>query len=71
MKAVQKLRNSFRFKEGLIKEEQAKLQSMIKEMMRVGTQSHQSSSTGMGVSSSLEGGFDVRNNPNSALSHNQ
>jgi hypothetical protein len=33
---VQKLRNSFRFKEGLIKEEQAKLQNIIRIMLKVG-----------------------------------
>jgi len=36
LKAIQKLRNSFMFKEGLIKEEQAKLQGMIRDMLRVG-----------------------------------
>jgi len=33
-KTIQKMRNSFRFKEGLIKEEQQKLQSIIKDLMR-------------------------------------
>lgn len=37
-KAVQKLRNSFRFKEQLMKEEQLKLQKMVKELLRVGDQ---------------------------------
>ena len=32
-KAVQKLRNSFRFKEGLIKEEQLKIQNLIKDLL--------------------------------------
>jgi hypothetical protein len=57
----------------LVKEEQAKLQSLIKEMMKVGTQSNQSISTsgmGVGVSSSLEGGFEARSNPSSVLSQN-
>ena len=36
-KAVQKLRNTFRFKEGLIKEEQNKLQNLIKELNRLAT----------------------------------
>ena len=36
MNAVQKLRNSFRFKENLVKEEQAKMATMIRDMLRVG-----------------------------------
>lgn len=58
MKAVQKLRNSFRFKEGLVKEEQSKMATMIRDMLRVGMQSNQSSSIGFADSS----------NPTSALS---
>ena len=61
MKAVQKLRNSFRFKEGLVKEEQSKMATMIRDMLRVGMQSNQSSSIGFADSS----------NPPSALSQNQ
>lgn len=37
-KAVQKLRNSFRFKENLIKDEQSKLQSIIKDLLNIGSQ---------------------------------
>lgn len=61
MKVVQKLRNSFRFKEGLVKEEQAKMATMIRDMLRVGMQSNQSSSIG----------FAESTNPPSALSQNQ
>jgi hypothetical protein len=60
MNAVQKLRNSFRFKENLVKEEQAKMATMIRDMLRVGMQSNQSSSIG----------FHESSNPPSALSMN-
>ncbi len=41
------MRNSFRFKEGLIKDEQAKIQGLIREMLKGGVFSQQSS--GMGI----------------------
>jgi hypothetical protein len=39
------------FKEGLIREEQGKLQSMIRDMLKVGTLSHQSSGLVGGIPS--------------------
>ena len=40
VKAVQKLRNSFLFKETMIREEQNKIQHLIRDMLKVGNMSH-------------------------------
>ena len=40
VKAVQKLRNSFMFKETMIREEQNKIQHLIRDMLKVGNMSH-------------------------------
>jgi hypothetical protein len=40
VKAVQKLRNSLMFKETMIREEQNKIQHLIRDMLKVGNMSH-------------------------------
>lgn len=44
-KAVQKMRNSFRFKENIIKDEQSKLQALVRDLLAIGSQQ----SSGLGT----------------------